>query len=196
MQNRDVDQEEEGSSVALVKLIHYPCQGDTELISTKKQKCGRVQSPFGLTQTGWGLWVCDSTFGWEGRKNRDCGERKGGRAARYWGDANWIIERLSRKGGETVYLRIEPRRTVETNKLFWLLRRKNFWWKRHRTSHWEGREGSVGWDSDLAPTPLKLWETAGAVAAALVPHRRLPGATQHNTASPFATWSKRRNAPR
>lgn len=63
MQNRDVDQEEEGSSVALVKLIHYPCQGDTELISTKKQKCGRVQSPFGLTQTGWGLWVCDSTFG-------------------------------------------------------------------------------------------------------------------------------------
>ena len=37
------------------------------------------------------------------------------------------------KSGELACLRIQPRRTVETNKLFWLLRIKICWWKKHKT---------------------------------------------------------------
>ena len=131
-------------------------RAETELISTKNQNCGSVHSPLGLTQTGWCLFACYSSWTREARKN-DSGERM----QEQQGAAEMMRCQLNyrqsvQKGGELVHLRIQPRRTVETNKLFWLLRIKSCWWKRQGTE-WLGRKArSIKLDPALVPAPLKL----------------------------------------
>lgn len=163
------------------------------LLSTKKQKCGRVQFPL-QSNPHWMVSMCLWFPFALRRKKESCLWRKEG-----WGISKVLMRyqlnyrQSVQKVGEAVYLRIQPRRTVETNKLFWLLWVKTCWWKRHRTSHWERREGSVKWDFNVVPEPLKLREDSWCDAPSLILCLQLPGATPCALPFLFATWSERRN---